>query len=133
MTTGRKRPVHIDLAQDVIRAEIDAELVPPAKYRPMGAVRGDPELIKQAAQLFVNSPTPGIMSGGGDSGGPSIVGIRAAMVTTYPDFTHPDPTERERELTKLEDDIVGASRLGADLVRVTAGQAHPGVGSEKSC
>jgi sugar phosphate isomerase/epimerase len=55
-------------------------------------------------------------------------GIRVAMVTTYPDFTHPDPTERERELTKLEDDIVTASRLGADLVRVTAGQAHPSVG-----
>jgi len=55
-------------------------------------------------------------------------GIRVAMVTTYPDFTHPNPVERERELTKLEDDIVTASRLGAELVRVTAGQAHPGVG-----
>jgi acetolactate synthase-1/2/3 large subunit len=65
MLTGRKGPVHIDLAQDVIRAEIDTELVPPKKYRPMGAVRGDPELIKQAAQLLVNSPSPAIMSGGG--------------------------------------------------------------------
>jgi acetolactate synthase I/II/III large subunit len=65
MLTGRKGPVHIDLAQDVIRAEIDAELVPPKKYRPMGAVRGDPELIKQAAQLLVNSSSPAIMSGGG--------------------------------------------------------------------
>jgi len=54
-------------------------------------------------------------------------GIRVAMVTTYPDFTHPNPAERQRELTKLEDDIVTASRLGADLVRVTAGQAHPSV------
>ena len=65
MLTGRKGPVHIDLAQDVIRAEIDADLVPPKKYRPMGVVRGDPELIKQAAQLLVNSPSPAIMSGGG--------------------------------------------------------------------
>jgi acetolactate synthase-1/2/3 large subunit len=65
MLTGRKGPVHIDLAQDVIRAEIDAELVPPKKYRPMGAVRGDPELVKQAAQLLVNSSSPAIMSGGG--------------------------------------------------------------------
>ena len=55
-------------------------------------------------------------------------GVRVAMVTTYPDFTHPDPAERERQLTKLEDDIVTASRLGADLLRVTAGQAHPSVG-----
>ena len=54
-------------------------------------------------------------------------GIRVAMVTTYPDFTHPDPAERARELTKLQENIVVASRLGADLIRVTAGQAHPTV------
>jgi acetolactate synthase-1/2/3 large subunit len=65
MLTGRKGPVHIDLAQDVIRAEIDAEIIAPAKYRPMGAIRGDPELIKQAAHLLVNAPSPAIMSGGG--------------------------------------------------------------------
>jgi len=53
--------------------------------------------------------------------------IRVAMVTTYPDFTHPDPNERMNELHKLQENIVAASRLGADLVRVTAGQAHPTV------
>jgi len=55
-------------------------------------------------------------------------GIRVAMVTTYPDFTHPESAERERQLAKLQEDIVAGSRLGADLVRVTAGQAHPSVG-----
>jgi sugar phosphate isomerase/epimerase len=55
-------------------------------------------------------------------------GIRVAMVTTYPDFTHPDPKERERQLVRLQEDIATASRLGADLLRVTAGQAHPSVG-----
>jgi sugar phosphate isomerase/epimerase len=55
-------------------------------------------------------------------------GIRVAMVTTYPDLTHPDSAERERQLAKLQEDIVAASRLGADLLRVTAGQAHPSVG-----
>jgi len=54
-------------------------------------------------------------------------GIRVAMVTTYPDFTHPDPSERTRELSKLQENIVVAARLGADLIRVTAGQAHPTV------
>jgi sugar phosphate isomerase/epimerase len=54
-------------------------------------------------------------------------GIRVAMVTTYPDFTHPDAGEREKELVKLKENIIVASRLGADLVRVTAGQAHPTV------
>jgi len=55
------------------------------------------------------------------------IGIRVAMVTTYPDFTHPDPNERIRELSKLQENISVASRLGADLIRVTAGQAHPAV------
>jgi len=65
MLTGRKGPVHIDLAQDVIRAEIDAEVRQPQKYRPMGVIRGDTELIKQAAQLLVKATSPAIMSGGG--------------------------------------------------------------------
>jgi len=61
----------------------------------------------------------------------SEAGIRVAMITTYPDFTNPDADERERELLKLQEDIVTASELGADLLRVTAGQAHPGVGREQ--
>ena len=65
MLTGRKGPVHIDLAQDVIRAEIDAELQPPKKYRPTGAIRGDATLVKEAARLLVNATVPAIMSGGG--------------------------------------------------------------------
>jgi acetolactate synthase-1/2/3 large subunit len=65
MLTGRKGPVHIDLAQDVIRQEIEAEVRPPQKYRPMGVIRGDTELIKQAAQLLVKATSPAIMSGGG--------------------------------------------------------------------
>jgi acetolactate synthase-1/2/3 large subunit len=65
MLTGRKGPVHIDLAQDVIRQEIEAEVRPPQKYRPMGVIRGDTELIKQAAQLLVKAASPAIMSGGG--------------------------------------------------------------------
>ena len=65
MLTGRKGPVHIDLAQDVIRSEIEAEVRPPQKYRPMGVVRGDPERIKEAAQLLVKATSPAIMSGGG--------------------------------------------------------------------
>lgn len=65
MLTGRKGPVHIDLAQDVIRAEIEAEIRPPEKYRPMGVIRGDTELIKKAAQLLIKASSPAIMSGGG--------------------------------------------------------------------
>jgi sugar phosphate isomerase/epimerase len=52
-------------------------------------------------------------------------GMRVAMVTSYPDFTHPDPLQRQRELELEQEVIALAASLGARLVRVTAGQAHP--------
>ncbi|MEZ4902073.1 MAG: sugar phosphate isomerase/epimerase family protein [Spirosomataceae bacterium] len=55
----------------------------------------------------------------------AAVGIPLTMVTTYPDFTHPDYLQREREFDYLVHDIALASALGAKYVRVTAGQAHP--------
>lgn len=58
-------------------------------------------------------------------------GIPLVMVTTYPDFTHPDPRERERELDFLRHDIALASALGARFLRVTAGQEHPATGREE--
>ncbi len=57
-------------------------------------------------------------------------GIDLAMITTYPDFTHPDAVQRERELDYLKRDIALASQLGAKFLRVTAGQAHPQTGIE---
>ncbi|MDK2933486.1 MAG: hypothetical protein PWP27_1296 [Clostridiales bacterium] len=52
-------------------------------------------------------------------------GMSVCMVTTYPDFSHPNQIERERQLEFLRSDIAVASSLGARYVRVTAGQAHP--------
>lgn len=52
-------------------------------------------------------------------------GIRVAMVTTYSDFTHPDQLQRERELELEQEAVMVAAELGAEFVRVTAGQAHP--------
>jgi sugar phosphate isomerase/epimerase len=52
-------------------------------------------------------------------------GMRIVMVTSYPDFTHPDPAQRARELALEQEVIEAAAGLGAQLVRVTAGQAHP--------
>ena len=52
-------------------------------------------------------------------------GMTVAMVTSYPDFTHPDRSQRKKEL-ELEIEVVEiAKELGAKYVRVTAGQAHP--------
>ncbi|MDO9464422.1 MAG: sugar phosphate isomerase/epimerase family protein [bacterium] len=52
-------------------------------------------------------------------------GMHIAVMNTYPDFTHPDPVERKRQLVQLKRDIASANVLGAEMVRVTAGQAHP--------
>jgi sugar phosphate isomerase/epimerase len=54
-------------------------------------------------------------------------GTRVAMVTTYPDFTHPDPVRRKEEVQHEADAVAISAELGADMVRVTAGQAHPSV------
>jgi sugar phosphate isomerase/epimerase len=50
------------------------------------------------------------------------------MATTYPDFTHPDPAQRGREMDYLRRDIALASELKVRYLRVLAGQAHPGTG-----
>jgi len=53
------------------------------------------------------------------------IGMRIAMITSYPDFTHPDPVQREQELVLEQRVVEVAAALGAEMVRVTAGQAHP--------
>jgi sugar phosphate isomerase/epimerase len=57
-------------------------------------------------------------------------GMRVAMVTSYPDFTHPDGEQRTRELALAQEVVEVSAGLGAELVRVTAGQAHPETGRE---
>jgi sugar phosphate isomerase/epimerase len=52
-------------------------------------------------------------------------GMRVAMLTTYPDFTHPQAFQRRREVELEIKAVAIAEELGAELVRVTAGQAHP--------
>jgi len=55
-------------------------------------------------------------------------GSRVAMITTYPDFTHPDAAQRREELSLAIETVHIAEALGAELIRVTAGQAHPATG-----
>ena len=52
-------------------------------------------------------------------------GIPLVMAATYPDFTHPDPVQREREMEYLRRDIALSSQLEVRYLRVLAGQAHP--------
>ena len=43
------------------------------------------------------------------------IGIPIIMMTTYPDFTHPDPVQRERELLYLQGDVALCSVIGSAL------------------
>jgi sugar phosphate isomerase/epimerase len=58
-------------------------------------------------------------------------GMQVAMLTSYPDFTHPDPVQRRWELDQEQQVVEVAAGLGARMVRVTAGQAHPEIGREE--
>jgi sugar phosphate isomerase/epimerase len=58
-------------------------------------------------------------------------GMHVTMVTTYPDFTHPDRAQRLQELALEQEAIAIAAEVGAELVRVTDGQAHPETGLEE--
>lgn len=51
-------------------------------------------------------------------------GMNAVMITTYPDFTNPDPVQRERELAFAIADVALASAMGAKYLRITAGQYY---------
>ncbi len=57
-------------------------------------------------------------------------GMHIAMITSYPDFTHPDAHQRSKELDLEVEVIETARQLGAQMVRVTAGQAHPETSKE---
>ncbi len=53
--------------------------------------------------------------------------MQLAVVNTYPDLTHPDSAERKRQREELDIHIRSAGLLGAEMVRITAGQDHPGL------
>jgi sugar phosphate isomerase/epimerase len=54
-------------------------------------------------------------------------GVDLPMLVTYSDFTHPDRRYRARQIDELRTWIEVAARLHVTFLRVTAGQAHPGV------
>jgi sugar phosphate isomerase/epimerase len=60
----------------------------------------------------------------------SDAGVHLPMLVTYSDFTHPDPYYRAHQIDDLRSWIDAAARLGVTFLRVTAGQAHPGVAED---
>ncbi len=57
----------------------------------------------------------------------SSTGLPVVMITTYPDFCHPDADQRKREQAYFARDIALTAELGARYLRIVAGQAHPGL------
>jgi sugar phosphate isomerase/epimerase len=57
----------------------------------------------------------------------NAAGVTIPVMVTYTDFTHPDADERKRHASSLRMIIDAAARMGVSFLRVTAGQAHPGV------
>ena len=57
----------------------------------------------------------------------SSAGVEIAILATYSDFTHPDAGYRAAQIDDTREWIASAAALGAASVRLTAGQAHPGV------
>ncbi|KPJ51474.1 MAG: acetolactate synthase large subunit, partial [Dehalococcoidia bacterium DG_22] len=67
-TTGRPGPVHLDLPVDVLFAEGEEDevnILPPSRYRPTVPPSGDPQLVKQAAEMLAQARSPVIHAGGG--------------------------------------------------------------------
>lgn len=63
--TGRKGPVYVGIARDILGQEVDIELRPPAAYRPLGRVQPDPVEIGKAAEILAGAEKPVILAGGG--------------------------------------------------------------------
>ena len=63
LRTGRTRPVEIEIPPDVLFAESEVALLPPAAPRVRAA--GDPDRLEQAARLLGGAKQPLIWAGGG--------------------------------------------------------------------
>jgi sugar phosphate isomerase/epimerase len=53
--------------------------------------------------------------------------VKPVMVTAYPDFTHPETSQREHEYLYFASDIAFCAEMRIPYLRVLAGQAHPSV------
>jgi acetolactate synthase-1/2/3 large subunit len=63
LTTGRRRPVCLEMALDIMSQESDVEMLEP--QAPEEPILADPELIERAAKLLAAAGQPMIMVGGG--------------------------------------------------------------------
>jgi thiamine pyrophosphate-dependent acetolactate synthase large subunit-like protein len=64
--SGRRGPVHLDIPVDVLfEWNEEVPLSQPERYRAMGRVRGDQELVRKAVGMLAKSDRPLMVAGGG--------------------------------------------------------------------
>ena len=65
-TSGRPGPVFLDLPQDVLLSQTDEERITlPHPYEGPARPAGDPDLVKEAAELLLNAESPLMIVGKG--------------------------------------------------------------------
>lgn len=110
--------------------------LPVSLYPELSAGRWTPaDWFRFAAELGLDGADISVVHLGGTDtvnlrrvrGQAEDAGVRIAMLVTYADFTHPDATERARQVDELRRYIAAGRELGVEFIRVTAGQAHPGL------
>jgi sugar phosphate isomerase/epimerase len=79
------------------------------------------------SSMFFKNHTAGYIEQIQDELAARRITIEPTMVCCYPDFTNPDPVERERQIDYLNRDIALFSKFGFRFIRITAGQNHPGL------
>lgn len=64
--SGKFGPTFLQIPSDVLFGRVDIDAVQwPSNYRPTGEVMGDPQLIREAAELIKNAERPMVMAGSG--------------------------------------------------------------------
>lgn len=89
MMTGRRGPVNVVLPMDVQSASANVTIPKPPRHEPGGRVRGDPDAVRNAAELLARAKRPVILAGGGVAAAGAQEALRrlaelkgAAVVTT---------------------------------------------------
>jgi thiamine pyrophosphate-dependent acetolactate synthase large subunit-like protein len=77
MTTGRPRPVHVEIPVDLLEATGEVVVVPPAPAVPL---RPDPGAVEHAAGVLGHAIAPGIIAGGGARGAAARARALAALL-----------------------------------------------------
>jgi sulfoacetaldehyde acetyltransferase len=63
--SGRKGPVHVDIPRDLLYEVVEINVIHWKDYRTVGKIRGDLNLMKQAAERLAASEKPLMIVGGG--------------------------------------------------------------------